>query len=294
MDLDCPALFLSPSWRKSRIALVCATDALRLSRGGAYLEVPRRQACAKVQEIDRRDMGSLRSFVAAARMTSVPLSSLSDYALLALVDDAVKAGALVFLREGEGGQGKASDDSAEQRRLVRKLEDGGQGRLAYAGKQYKLVADLDLTKVPNRNSYEVVEHADATKILVGIAGQPSIGANRAALLLEARAKLSRDWHPPLAPDGLILLRRSTVQAVSSSVQEAPITPSQIKAMLTKTEWIEIEMIDDAGEPYSGPYRIELPDGSVTTGAFDDSGFWERRNIDPGKCKLALPNLRTIV
>ena len=60
----------------------------------------------------------------------------------------------------------------------------------------------------------------------------------------------------------------------------------------KTHFIEIKLVDDAGQPVSGePYVVTLPDGTtVADGTLDDKGFARVDNIDPGTCKVTFPNL----
>jgi hypothetical protein len=59
----------------------------------------------------------------------------------------------------------------------------------------------------------------------------------------------------------------------------------------KKTWIEIELVDDAGEPVPGEsYEITLPDGSKATGSLDGKGFARVEGVDPGTCKVTFPNL----
>ncbi len=61
---------------------------------------------------------------------------------------------------------------------------------------------------------------------------------------------------------------------------------------SQPSWIEIELVDDAGNPVAGePYEITLPDGThVTKGTLDQKGFARVENIDPGSCKVSFPRL----
>jgi hypothetical protein len=285
MDLPCATFALSPPGRDEKLVLVRATDAVRLCREGNYEALPQGQASLRLFGLGRRDMGGLRQFVARARLSRFPLSSLDDGELLALLGRSLRGQEVVALRESDDAGTTAGRASAEQRRLIREIAGKTRGRLDHAGRRYKLVADVDLARLSDRDSYEVVRHDDAAKILNVLANE-----NRAAADLFAKAKqgLTRDWRPPLAPDGLILLRKiTTMQAVAPS---EVITPSQLKKMLAKTEWIEIVVTDDLGKPYTGPYRIQVPDGSMREGSFDEQGLWGDYDIDPGKCKLVLPDV----
>jgi hypothetical protein len=59
----------------------------------------------------------------------------------------------------------------------------------------------------------------------------------------------------------------------------------------KKTWIEIELVDEAGEPVPGEsYEITLPDGTTTKGTLDGQGFARVEGIDPGTCKVTFPNL----
>src|SRR6185369_10323509 len=60
----------------------------------------------------------------------------------------------------------------------------------------------------------------------------------------------------------------------------------------KKSWIEIELVDEEGNPVPGEaYRITLPDGeSVAEGTLDDKGFARVDGTDPGTCKITFPNL----
>jgi hypothetical protein len=287
MDLGCAAFALSPSWRDKRLILVRAADAIRLCRGGDYETLPALGTSAQVDRLGRRDMDALRHFVARARLSRFPLSSLDDQELLALLRRSLKSGEVVALRECEGAGGDDGGASATQRRLIREIERKTRGRLGLAGRRYKLVADVDLTKLSDRDSYEVVRHDDAVKVLDGLAKE---NGGAADLFAKAKQGLTRDWRPPRAPDGLILLCKTvTMQSAAPDLATA-ITPSQMKKMLAKTEWIEIVVNDELGNPYTGPYRIQTPDGSTREGNFDEQGLWGDYDIDPGKCKLLLPDV----
>jgi type VI secretion system secreted protein VgrG len=59
----------------------------------------------------------------------------------------------------------------------------------------------------------------------------------------------------------------------------------------KKSWIEIELLDEEGEPVPGErYRITLPDGSTVEGTLDQNGFARVDGIDPGNCEVSFPDL----
>lgn len=59
----------------------------------------------------------------------------------------------------------------------------------------------------------------------------------------------------------------------------------------KTSWIEIELIDETGEPVPDqPYQIVLPDGSTVDGILDETGQARMEGIDPGTCQITFPDM----
>jgi hypothetical protein len=65
-----------------------------------------------------------------------------------------------------------------------------------------------------------------------------------------------------------------------------ITPSQMKALLQK-DWIEIEVVDQDGEPCHMHYRLELASSDVREGELDEDGCLNVSEIESGTCKLTL-------
>jgi type VI secretion system secreted protein VgrG len=59
----------------------------------------------------------------------------------------------------------------------------------------------------------------------------------------------------------------------------------------KTHWIEVQMLDDAGQPIpSESVEVTTPDGSVSGGTTDEKGVYRVEHIDPGNCQITFPNL----
>ena len=141
--------------------------------------------------------------------------------------------------------------------------------------------------MPSRNSYEVVGQADARRVLDGLAKQAGTSEDLATLLGQASAKLTADWRQPFTePDGLILLRRIIERVVASRPDDGPaITPSQMRAMM-KSDWIEIEVVDEEGEPVEALCCLELPDGTNVEDHSDAEGLLARYKIDSGTCSLS--------
>jgi hypothetical protein len=288
----CASLQLTPSWDEERAFVVRATEAIRLRREDGYEQVPAHRAGAYVNRLGPRDIDQVRGFVARVALRGVALTEVDDRAVLALLRSQVRVGELAVIRQiGDAATGGASESAVDQRQLIRSIDRYNRGRLAFAGRQYKLVADSDLGKLAGRDSYEVVRHDEAVRVLTGIAEQPDAG-DVAPLLRQASGKLTADWRAPLQPDGIVLLRRLPVVAAARA-PDPVLTPSQVKALLKKTDWIEIEVVESDDTPYQGEYRIDLPNHSAIKGRFDDHGGWEDRDVEPGTCKLVLPEFAAV-
>jgi outer membrane protein OmpA-like peptidoglycan-associated protein len=232
-------------------------------------------------------MSTVRSFVAEARLSAFALCDVKDVGLLALLRARIRSGELAAIREGGGNSRAANDRSALQARLVREIEAKSLGRLSHHGRQYKLVADVWLSRIPERDSYEVVGHRDAVELLRGMASQVSHGTdNLAGLLRQAAEMLTRDWRPPSEPDGLVLLRRTIAHQSYRSNQEPALTPSQIKKLIEK-DWIEIELVGQDDNPYLTHFRLEVANNVVKEGDFQKEAFISLRQIESGTYKLIL-------
>ena len=288
MPLPLVSLRLAPPGSNRGYVLVRSTEGIRLCREGGHEEVPVHRACTCLDGLGRRELAGLRQFVAKVRWTRIAISSLADTELLALVKQAVKVRDLTVVRECDAAATANDGDAAKQRRLVREIERGTNRRLSCQGRSYRLVADLDLNRLRDRDDYEVVRQKDADQVLTTLAGQSAGDPALKAALDKARGKLSADWRPPLSPDGLILLRRIVATQASSPRTEDPITPSQLAKLLAHKDWIEIEVLYDDGRPYVGKYLLTHPDGQNSDGCLDKEGFWGAYEIDSGTYKFAVP------
>jgi type VI secretion system secreted protein VgrG len=78
-----------------------------------------------------------------------------------------------------------------------------------------------------------------------------------------------------------------------SEQPKPHKPAQEtqEEKQNKKSWIEIELVNEAGDPVPGEgYEITLPNGLTTKGTLDSKGLARLDGIDPGTCKVTFPNL----
>ena len=279
--------YLAPD--REAVFLVTCTKAISLCERDGFLKVSPSHALWLLGSIERKSYFEVRAFVSRMRLSPFPLQRVDDQEILALVRGHVRTGRLVGVRPDGGASQQASDETAQQRRLIRKIEQGVRGRLGLAGRAYKLVADADLGKLPGRDDYEVVRHDEAQEVLARLAGQHATG-ELPDLLRQASEKLTQDWRAPHSPDGLVLLRRIIAQATRPVDLGPALTPSQLKK-LAKNDWIEIEVVDQDDEPYVGHYRLELADKSLYEGELDEEGLLAFHEIESGNCTLAIGEVK---
>ena len=253
MEFDCPYLSLARAWAGEdddrRIALVDSLDALRLCGDGGYEAVSASTALWDFENECRRLSWEIQDFVYRLDLASPFSIGSGDDDLAEFVGEAIKRGNLVGLRKSNAVA--VTKPTVEQRRLVAEIESKTRGRLSQGGRQYKLVAGNDLAGVADRNSYEVVGRDEAKRVLDQLSRDPGIEGELAALLGKARDKLTPDWRPPLAPNGLVLLRRTHEKRAVVASQEPALTPSQLWGKAGKDDddiidwiiWIELDPAD---------------------------------------------------
>jgi outer membrane protein OmpA-like peptidoglycan-associated protein len=286
MGMSHPLLRLPGSFGE-KTSLVPAVDAIRLCRHEGYELVPTQRARWLVGTLGPRDLEGARLLLSQLRGGRAFPTGMTDANVLKLLRDLVAGRELVAVREAQNGNAGATDSTAKQRRLVRAIQALTRGgRLSFAGRDYRLVPDVDLARLPDRDSYEVASFADAQQVLSALEEKAETSGELGKLLGQARSGLSRDWRPPFEPDGLILLRRLPQRPAGTQSSESAITPSQMKKLVS--DWIEIEVVDEDGVPYTGSYSLELPSSESIDGTFDDKGSYGNYAIDSGNCKLFLP------
>jgi hypothetical protein len=203
-----PSLPLTSFLDKEQLLLVRTSDAIRLCREGSHEELPARQSLPHLLEAGRRRPFEARVFFEKAHVSSLTLTGCDDCVLFDQLRKLVEGGALVVVRECEKGAGEETPSLLRQRKSVRALDKSKRSSLKFEGREYRLVADADLGKIPNREDYTVVSHEEAMRALDGMAKLASPA--QVSLLQEARGLLTKDWRPPLSPDGLIMLKRIVV------------------------------------------------------------------------------------
>jgi len=182
-----------------------AADAIQVCREGSYEKVSPQHPVPRLPWARKTRAAEARHFVAKAQISSRPLAHCDDGELFDQLDQWIRAGTLAVVRETETGAGKQKPSSVQHRRVVRALSKTKGQTLKFEGRTYRMVADADLGNLSDREDYTVVGRTDALRVLEGLARLATPA--EASLFQEARDQLSRDWRPPLSPDGIVLLRR---------------------------------------------------------------------------------------
>ena len=224
---DYAMLTISRLWDDEQVVLVPSSKASRVRAEGGYRAMDPQQAIWLLAGMDRWGRACLRDFVAEARLSRLPVSTLSSHKLRSLVRESIENGRLVALRKTEC---RIGDPTADQRQLLKFIEALTRGRLSHRGRQYKLVVLADLGNVQDLDSYEVVRRPEADQILDVLAAE-SI-ADLGLLLAQARNKLAADRRPLTLRAGVVILLRRTIRPREVSVMHEPvISPSQMKALM---------------------------------------------------------------
>ncbi len=291
---DCPSIALALPFGEGekRVYLVRGFDAGRLCRDDGYQALSAAQATWALVRPDLMCLAQMRTFLVQSRSLVINLEQTDDHDLAECVRQWLRRGDLVAVRRV--GAGRSGDGAAEQRNLAREVSAAAKGNLHQGRRQYKLVAGIDVDKVADRESFTVVPRVEAKRILENIAKEAGGSSGLRDALAKAMAALSRDWQPPLSPDGLVLLRKLYMPARVQADTAVAVTPSAIKKMKDEG-WIEIAMVDAGGEPIADvDFDLRLADGSSESGKTNAKGEARFQAIVPGECCVRFPNLKTPV
>jgi hypothetical protein len=272
------------------IVLLDGLDARRLCHEGRYEAIDPWQA-KWIFERNLRGFGmmgtwEIRSFVGNCRLSSFPVSEMDDHDLVELIEDGIKRGDLIAIKKVDPAvlANRPVDPAVVKLRLIREIEAKAGGKLTEAGRQYRLIRDIDFERFPERNYYHVVRQDEAKQILDAMANQPGTSAELAELFVKARDQLARDWNSFREPDGLILLRRAPMTRAPAADHEPPITPSQLLKL--KLGWITIECVEESEEPWKGKLDIVFSDGTSRGKSVDAEGIVHIENIEPGDATVS--------
>ena len=122
---------------------------------------------------------------------------------------------------------------------------------------------------------DVLEHLAARMVAEGL----QVVTCREALFTAAQAEVSSS-------------DSSSAQQTTPLQDEEAAQAEQATAPGTEEQhWIEIELLDDAGNPVADElYYVELPDGSSISGRTDSQGRARVDGVDPGTAKVSFPDL----
>jgi hypothetical protein len=285
-----PSLQLEPFFGKPALVLVRAVDGIKMCSTGGTRALRRDETTAVLAALDPRQAMKVRVFLSQLGLRGVALTGPRDADLRDLLRRLVATGELVGLRLG-AADASPSDESADLRKLIRDIEALVRGRLRVGGGQYRLVAGPQLGKLADRDQYQVVGQAEARKVLDTAAQASGGGGPLVDLLGKASTQLSRDWRPPLEPDGLVLLRRIPRLGTLTPAPVEALSPSALRK-LRDEGWIEVVLVDAGMEPIAdADYEVKLPDGQTKMSKTDKKGATRFEGIMPGECLVRFPKAK---
>lgn len=92
---------------------------------------------------------------------------------------------------------------------------------------------------------------------------------------------SVEWHA----------QSSSPAAQSSPPGKAPSAGAQAAESALKLTWLEVRLVDEAGEPVpNAQFEVVLPDGSKQQGTLDSAGHARLEGIPIGMCSVSFPEL----
>jgi hypothetical protein len=278
------------------------TDAWRLAPwhehddGGAALRFD--DVAGAITWLQGFDAAELRELL-LSHGNALPLARLTDAQVreaLArlLVDGTLRASSAASATGAADPRFADVPESGPAVRLVRRLKITGRP-FGYDDERLRLVtvSQWRFLRDAGEARWEVVPHAHARPMVERLARWPTLGDDERRSLSEAPALLVDATAPP-GSDGLVVLRHiARDAAIEPDHAEPAETPSQAAGrQKQELHWIEIVLVDDAGEPVAGePYLLELPDGSVRNGALDKDGQAHIGELPTGgQCRVCFPQI----
>lgn len=83
----------------------------------------------------------------------------------------------------------------------------------------------------------------------------------------------------------------TPAEAEAAAKEERQTPPVTAADMQPAHWLEIRLVDDAGQPRAGErFFVELPDGSTRAGRLGSDGTARIEGVEPGTAKVSFPDL----
>ena len=247
----------------------------RLARGASFA-----QLCVLHREATGIDPNQLRGLSAAG--------------LVSAIDAAIAAGKLLLfagfptgsggeLPAGDGDPSRPSDDAVLARKVM-----GRHSAIMFEGGRYRFVATGQRIAASADTDERPVRLAEASKIVAAMAEWIPRNDDERAAWLQLADRLTDDERA----DGIRLLRITFVAAAVAPEVVQATTPSAMRAaaaaQAAEKTWIEIDVRYEDGTPFAENIIVELPGGKKTEGAPDGQGIIRIDGIDPGSCKLSIP------
>lgn len=109
--------------------------------------------------------------------------------------------------------------------------------------------------------------------------------------LVARAR--RELSDPAGALALVRIRGPIFTAVGEVSAEATEEPAPLDTVPEELDWIEVRVVDEAGQPVANVlYEIQLPGGATRVGKTNALGLLRHERLPPGACKFSLTGLDT--
>ncbi len=266
----------------------------RLTSDGAYECERVRPICLEINLRRLMDSGNssagLGGFVMRARSDLGGSGWIQSDHLVREVMGYVEAGRLVVLREtGERTADPSDKARANAWRIAREVERLSKGKLRSSGRRYTLCAigqlDRGTLGLTRRRLLPQEALSIVDRMIVEYAAQPELVAQ----LTEAREFLSTDARQGDNEAELILLRHLIV-AQPRGLEQAPITPSQIREIIREKNQLTLEVVvlDHRGQPLGGlGYRVCTPDGETVSGNFGGGAKTKATSQKAGEAEVRL-------
>jgi hypothetical protein len=216
---------------------------------------------------------------------------LSISKLVDTVRAALESGKLLILageadeRSSEVAPAPGGSKVSAEQRLISGLMTG-RAALSLDGVRYRLVAAAAGAAVRGHNEYSSVPSAEASELVKRLAEATARSPADRAAWAEVREAVSRAD----AQARIVLLRPRPASFVPAPLPAAPAPAPAARPAVAIQTWIEIEILFEDGTPFTGNCVVELPGGVRSEGAPDGEGIVRIERIDPGTCKVSLPEL----
>jgi hypothetical protein len=286
-----PSLFVPFAEPRKEVLLVYHLHARAVARDGELEEVSRPEASYLLVGARLDNVGIVRFLREIELRDSLFRAGLGPALpnARAILDTLVARGTIVVLRK-RGERALDVGPLREERTIAREFQNLQRDkRVRLPGRRLLLVAGADFGKLPGRSRYQVVPNREATALLLAAAGAPGLDGQARDTLARAAERLAPDWRAPRAPEGLVLLRELP-PATAVARSEAPLTPSQLRALKDAAKTVKLEVVvlgPDSELLKIINFAIDAPDGDSHEGDLGSSGRTTIASAKQGRAKVTL-------